>query len=266
MILDSLANTLFENVQHSHGLFSKHFHETYTLGITHSGVFKSMRLKESALSYKHSTRIINPSEVHFGDSNSWKYTNIYPSVSLMAEIYEQIYFERKIPLFQKHIIEDIKLYSLLYSFFYSVFSKEEAISIETKLIEAFSYLIINYATCSKKLDILAHDTKIIQESMEFINDNLQENIMLDDLAQNFDLSKFHYLRVFKNHLGMTPHHYILTQRVNLAKNEILQGKSLSVAALDAGFSDQSHFARNFKKIYGYAPGELLNKSNFILYM
>jgi AraC-like DNA-binding protein len=65
---------------------------------------------------------------------------------------------------------------------------------------------------------------------------------------------------------MTPHHYILTQRVNLAKNEILQGKSLSVAALDAGFSDQSHFARNFKKIYGYAPGELLNKSNFILYM
>lgn len=266
MLLKSLHNTLFENIQNSNGLFSKHFHDTYTIGITHSGVFKSMRLGETALSYQHSTRIINPGEVHFGDSKTWKYTNIYPTNFFMAEVYYQIYYERKVPFFKEHIVDDINLYHFLYRFFYSVFKKEDEMSIEIKLLDAFSYLIMNYSNKTESFDSLCRPKNIIQDSMEYIKENLERNIMLDDLAETFEMSKFHFLRVFKKNLGITPHHYILTQRVTKAKDEILQGNSLNDAALNAGFNDQSHFARNFKKIYGYAPGELLNKSNFILYM
>jgi len=43
MILNSLNNTKFEDIQNSNGLFSKYFHDTYTKGITHGGVFNSMR-------------------------------------------------------------------------------------------------------------------------------------------------------------------------------------------------------------------------------
>ncbi len=266
MILSSLNNTEFEDVENSNGLFSKHFHDTYTIGITHGGVFKSISANQSSLSYQYSTRIINPGDVHGGDSHTWSYTNVYPKIEFMVNIYEQMYHEVKMPIFSKHIIDDLDLYRLLYRFFLSAYRKEEKMFIEINAIEAFSYLIKNYASSKRDFTPLFDDKKVVKGSIEYINDNISENILLDDLAQNFNLSKYHFLRVFKSDIGLTPHNYILTQRVDKAKESILRGKSLLEASAEMGFSDQSHFIRNFKKIYGYSPKELLKKSNFILYM
>lgn len=266
MILNSLNNTKFEYVKNSNGLFSKHFHDTYTIGITHAGVFKSISANQSSFSYKNSTRIINPGDVHEGDSHAWSYTNVYPKIEFMVNIYEQMYHEVKMPIFEKHIIEDLELYRLLYRFFVSAYHKEEQMPIEIYAIEAFSYLIKNFATSKRDFTPLFDDKKVVQGSIEYIHENISANILLDDLAQNFNLSKYHFLRVFKSNMGLTPHNYILAQRVDKARESILKGQSLLEASFDAGFSDQSHFIRNFKKIYGYSPKELLKKSNFILYM
>lgn len=260
-----LDNTIFENVENSNGKFTKHFHETYTIGLTHGGLFKSINLNQTTLAYKYSTRIINPSEVHYGDSNSWKYTNFYPEVSLMAQIYEQMFFDKKIPIFEKHIIEDITLYNLLLNFFVSTYKKEESIVIESNLILALSYLIKNYTYQTKEFNEIFDNKNIIKNSIEYIKDTLDLNISLEELAKNSNLSKYHFLRVFKKNTGLTPHHYILTQKIHKAKTLVLKGQSLSEAGLNVGFNDQSHFIRNFRKIYGYSPKELLKKSNFILY-
>jgi AraC-like DNA-binding protein len=266
MILHSLNNTKFEDIENSNGIFTKHFHDTYTIGITHGGVFQSISASHTSFSYKNSTRVINPGEVHSGDSSAWKYTNVYPKIELIANIYEQMFGEKKIPLFSKHVIEDLMLYQLLYRFFISVYHKEDKMLLEINTIEAFSYLIKNFATSKRDFTPLFDDKKIVKSSIEYIQDNIYTNILLDDLAENYNLSKYHFLRVFKNGIGLTPHSYILTQRVERAKELILNGKCLSEASLEAGFSDQSHFIRNFKKIYGYSPKELHKKSNFILYM
>lgn len=112
-----LCDTIFENITDSNGVFSKHFHDTYTIGLTHDGLFKSIHTNHMALAYKYSTRVINPGEVHCGDSRAWKYTNFYPSVELLSQVYEQMYGLYAMPLFQKHIIEDEVLYGALVSFF-----------------------------------------------------------------------------------------------------------------------------------------------------
>ena len=137
--------------------------------------------------------------------------------------------------------------------------------IETYLINALSYLIKNYTSKTKEVKELFDNKLIIKNSIEYIKDSLDTNISLDDLAANSSLSKYHFLRVFKKNMGLTPHHYIVTQRIHKAKELILEGSSLSQAGLNVGFNDQSHFIRNFRKIYGYSPKELLKKSNFILY-
>lgn len=265
MVLDSLKGTIFENIQSSNSLFVKHFHDTYTIGITHAGSFRSVSSHKAMHSYKYSTRIINPGDIHCGNSNSWKYTNVYPQIKLFVDLYEQMYYERKVPVFKTHVIEDKNLYCKLYTFFESIFQISNKMQIETELIDAFSYLIKNYASCSRGCKISFNDDKIIAHSIEYIHDSLDGQILLDDLARNAQISKYHFLRIFKKHIGMTPHNYILTQRINKAKDAVLHGKSLSDSAYSAGFSDQSHFTRNFKKIYGYLPKELLDKSNFILY-
>jgi len=260
-----LKHTVFENIENSNGKFTKHFHDTYTIGLTNSGRFKSILSNQSCLSYKNSTRIINPGEVHYGDSQSWHYTNFYPKIELLVELYEQMFNEKKIPVFKEHIIEDIQLYCLLCLFFQSAFQEADKMLIETNMINVLSYLIQNYTDHTKEYLDLFNDKEIIKNSIEYINDSLESNISLDELALNSNLSKFHFLRVFKKSVGLTPHHYILTQRIHKAKDLILNGSSLSDAGLDVGFNDQSHFIRNFRKIYAYSPKELLTKSNFVLY-
>ncbi len=265
MNLEILKHTVFENIDNSNGLFTKHFHETYTIGLTHEGLFKSVNSNVSSLSYKSSTRVINPYEIHYGDSKSWKYTNFYPSVELLSKIYEDIFFEKKVPIFQKHIIEDIQLYNLLLKLFQSIYNELDTMQVETDLINALSYLIKEYTHTTKKYDNLFDEKKIVTNSTEYINDSLDSNISLDEIAKQSSLSKYHFLRVFKKNIGLTPHSYIVMQRINKAKELIIHGQSLMDASINVGFSDQSHFIRNFRKMYGYSPKTLLRKEQFVTY-
>ncbi len=259
-----LCDTIFENITDSNGVFSKHFHDTYTIGLTHDGLFKSIHTNHMALAYKYSTRVINPGEVHCGDSRAWKYTNFYPSVELLSQVYEQMYGLYAMPLFQKHIIEDEVLYGALVSFFHAVYAKEDELLIETKLIEVLSYMIQHYATTSKE-HVTCKNHRAISLVKEYIHHHLECDISLEQLSHESALSKYHFLRLFAETMGVTPHQYIIAQRIQKAKQFVLEGEPLSLAGIRAGFSDQSHFIRSFRKIYGYSPKTLLQQSNFILY-
>ena len=265
MNLEALKNTLFENIDYTDNIFTKHFHNTYTIGITNGGMFKSINQNKTYLSYKNSTRVINPQEVHGGISTNWNYTNFYPSVELVSDIYEQIFFEKKIPIFQKHLIDDIYLYKMLYELFINVYYEKDSMKIEIKLIEVLSYLIKNYTGSVRNYDDSFDNKRVIRDTVDYIQDTKALNLSLDELANNVNPSKYHFLRVFKNNLGITPHNYIVAYKIQRAKDLILNGDSLSDVSLEVGFSDQSHFIKNFKKIYGYTPKKLVDNSNIILY-
>ncbi len=256
-----LQNTLFEKLKCSSENFKKHYHDTYTIGLTYRGYLKSYNLHQHFRSCRYTCRVNNPGEIHGGVSKEWSHVNFYPKVELLVNIYEQIFFERRMPLFEKHIISDRVLFDKLNLFFHSVSDKLDSIQIESSLIDALSYLILNYASCTKEYSHMFESKKIIKETLNFIGDNISTNITLDMLAKNSSLSKYHFLRVFKKEFGMTPHSFIVNERINRANILLQNGVSISEASFQVGFSDQSHFTRNFKKYFGYTP----KKSNFILY-
>lgn len=259
-----LNDLIFTNVNSSNKIFTPHFHNTYSIGITHKGLYKSKNRNNTFNFYERSTRINNPNEVHEGTSNSWDNHYIYPSIELLSEIYFQIFNEKKTPIFNQHIIEDEILYKKLYLLFYSYFNKKDTLIIETYLIDTLSYLVKKHSH-THKISEDYNNSAIVTRSLEYINDNLDINIELDELARNVSLSKYHFLRMFKKELLLTPHQYILNKRVEKAKSLIQNGFSISNAAIEVGFNDQSHFNRNFKRYYDYLPSQILNNRNFILY-
>lgn len=83
---------------------------------------------------------------------------------------------------------------------------------------------------------------------------------LKDLASANHLSPWYFLRLFKEKVGMTPHQFCLACQVSLGRRLIRDGASPVEAALSAGFTDQSHFYRHFKRLYGMTPGSFSRQS------
>lgn len=96
-----------------------------------------------------------------------------------------------------------------------------------------------------------------QKSVELLSDRLDEKISLSDLAAEFDLSPFHFARVFKRETGFPPHEYQLQLRVARAQ-ELLRskpGRTIAEIACELGFADESHFRRHFRRIVGTTPSQ-----------
>ncbi|MEM1181414.1 MAG: AraC family transcriptional regulator, partial [Acidobacteriota bacterium] len=82
-----------------------------------------------------------------------------------------------------------------------------------------------------------------------------EDIAVDDLAGEAQLSPSHFSRLFKRSLGQSPHQFLMSYRVEKAGEALLgdPARPIVQVALDAGFSDQAHFSRTFKRLVGLTP-------------
>jgi AraC-like DNA-binding protein len=95
----------------------------------------------------------------------------------------------------------------------------------------------------------------VQRARQFIDANCCEDISIENLAAIAHLSPYHFIRTFHKEMGLPPHRYLKQARAKNARELISSGRSITEAALESGFVDQSHLSRNFKSIFGFTPGQ-----------
>ncbi|HEX8922200.1 MAG TPA: helix-turn-helix transcriptional regulator [Pyrinomonadaceae bacterium] len=100
----------------------------------------------------------------------------------------------------------------------------------------------------------------VQATIELIENNLKRALLIDKLARTAHLSASRLRRVFKSETGLTPAQYLKRLRIRKAK-EYLETTFLSVKEIrrEIGATDESHFIRDFKKVYGMPPTQLRTK-------
>ena len=117
-------------------------------------------------------------------------------------------------------------------------------------------LLRNHTASKPKLPIYEGGLppRQLSQVLDYINAYLDRNIKLADLAQLLDMSPFHFSRLFKQSIGMTPHQYLSQQRVERAKQLLKKTDRLIIdIALDCGFSSHSHLSKQFRQITGMTP-------------
>jgi len=94
----------------------------------------------------------------------------------------------------------------------------------------------------------------LRQTIDYIQDNLGDDIGLTELAGVVQMSPHHFSKLFKQSTGMPPHQYVLMCRVERAK-ELLVDKQLSLAQVSQqlGFYDQSHFTTVFRRATALTP-------------
>jgi AraC family transcriptional regulator len=94
----------------------------------------------------------------------------------------------------------------------------------------------------------------LRRVLDFIGDNLEEELSLGQLAAVVGMSSHYFAELFKKSTGHAPHQYVLLQRIERAKEKLqVPGRSVIEAGLESGFQNPSHFARVFRKLVGVSP-------------
>lgn len=122
------------------------------------------------------------------------------------------------------------------------------------------HLLQNYTT--RKSSIREYEgglpQKKLKQAVDYIQDNLAREISLNELANELGISRYYFCRLFKQSIGLSPHQYVIQQRVERAEQLLLQGEmSIADVAQVCGFAHQSHLTRHFKRLTGVTPKTLL---------
>ena len=107
---------------------------------------------------------------------------------------------------------------------------------------------------AKKLTANLRDRRRAVESALWIDANSHKAITLDDAAEQAGISAFHFLRLFSDVLGVTPHQYLVRSRLRHAARRLADDDSaITDIAYDVGFGDLSNFVRTFHRAAGASP-------------
>ena len=133
----------------------------------------------------------------------------------------------------------------------------------SRYAENESYGNMMFASCFIRLLVYMSENAVdavtpphgtMYKAIEYINDNIRENITVDSICKHVHTSKYHFCRSFKKTTGLTVMNYILNTRITLAKN-LLANESISVGEISGlcGFSNISVFCRAFKENTSMTP-------------
>lgn len=96
---------------------------------------------------------------------------------------------------------------------------------------------------------------LVEEISAYIDRHLGEPIRVDDLAEQAHMSKYYFLRKFKELTGVTAHAFLVNKRLIRACEALERGACVTEAWQQAGFSDYTVFLRNFRETFGIPPGK-----------
>ncbi|AOJ01324.1 MULTISPECIES: AraC family transcriptional regulator [Burkholderia] len=130
----------------------------------------------------------------------------------------------------------------------------DPLSAETAMLDAYSTLIARHAGNRSTPRDVAADHRCVDAMRERLAADLSETVTLSDVARAAGLSPFHAARLFSRATGMPPHAWRNQLRLQRSLAPLRAGASVADVAAACGFTDQSHFTRHFKRMFGVPPG------------
>ena len=239
--------------------YTLHTHDTYAIGVITYGSEVFQRGRRLWTGYPGQIVIVNPGEVHDGyggDERGWMYSVFYPASSLLLHAHDQAEDAHdNVPYFPHGVIQDGYLFDLMLCLHQTLEKSPSRLERDSRFLWTMAQLVSRHAAQPLLEHPLGQEPQPMRRARDYIQHNYAENITLKELAAISGLSPYHFLRVFRRDMGLTPHAYLNHIRVLRARDLLQQSCPIAQAAVNVGFVDQSHLHRHFKRIVGVTPGQ-----------
>ncbi|MBP5859103.1 AraC family transcriptional regulator [Marivibrio halodurans] len=231
--------------------YDPHRHDTYALGITRTGVqsFRYRGAQRNAVA--GDVIILHPDEMHDGHSGSstgFRYHMLYIDPGAISRALGR----DVVPCIRGGISRDRRLAHAVSAVFDELNRPLEPLEAVDRLSDIASAL--NRVADGGERAVGSVDTGAVERAKAAMLDHIETGLPLETLEAVTGQSRFALTRHFRARHGVPPHRWLMARRLERVWSAVLDGASLAEASADAGFADQSHMSRQFRRRFGMSPG------------
>lgn len=235
--------------------FPAHFHDHYVIGLTEAGERRMICRGQTWTLQRGSMVLFCPGELHAcvqANAEPFDYRGMnIPSQVMLKEVREAV-GNTALPEFSQPALEDAEAACCLRLLHQAIMEEDSSFRKEELFLLLISRLLQQYGQPPPRS---VPECRIeVESARAFMEKHFAEHLDLEQLCGLVHLSKSTLLRAFTRAKGITPYHYLVNLRICAAKRLLEQGASLLEAAMQTGFSDQSHFTNCFSRYIGLTPG------------
>ncbi|MFB9951144.1 AraC family transcriptional regulator [Rhizobium puerariae] len=237
---------------HGNG-FSPHRHDTYALGLTLAGV-QTFRYRGSGrASLPGNVIVLHPDELHDGAAGTdegLRYRMLYLQPERLVEAAGGA---GDLPFVTDPVVSDAEFRQCLAEALDDLEEIPQDLLLDD-LIARLAASLRRHADGRSR----SPSTSVARDAMlrcrDYLRDNCDRAVSSGELEAVSGLDRYTTARQFRTFLGTSPHRYLVMRRLDRAKVLLSEGGGLADTAAHAGFADQAHFTRHFKKTFGMTPG------------
>ncbi|WP_397453837.1 AraC family transcriptional regulator [Pseudomonas sp. NA-150] len=238
--------------------YGPHAHETFSIGAVTGG--RSTYLNKHARERIGAGVVVlmNPEDVHACnpvDDQPWSYRMLYVDVPWLTRLQHELGFSQNqdFRAFAPIMSADPVLFSGLNRLYATLTDPDaETLHQHSSVIEFFT---LAQQTLNPSPRLTKESNLKLERAADFISEHCTQALSLDDICSAADLSASYLIRAFKQRFGMTPHAYLINRRLQFGRAQLKRGHRIADVALEAGFADQAHFQRAFKRFHAATPGQ-----------
>ncbi|MFI0471846.1 helix-turn-helix domain-containing protein [Halomonas sp. HMF6819] len=240
--------------------YDRHAHEEYAFGVTLAGRQDFFSGGQFHQSPPGNVIVFNPEEVHDGQpggKDTLDYLMLYVHPEQVAPLYAEVLGHESKAGFRSPntLIQDARLKGDILELARLVTQGAGSCIDQESALYRVVERTVQLGGTSNTVPRPTRPETLLHRAKAYIHAHLERDMSLDEISQAAHLSKYHFLRLFRQHYGITPHQYVINCRINAARTALDTGAATNEVAQRFGFADTSHFNRRFKRIYGMTPSQ-----------
>ena len=231
--------------------FPRHSHDGFGVGVMAAGAQRSWSGIGWVEAEAGDVITVNPGEMHdgapIGGARGWRMLYLDPAL-VARELVDEGEGQPEIvrPALRDPVL--VGLFACLFA--RATAAVPEPLALEEDLLRTLARLLRRHGTRTRPVSRAAPSVALARQRLD---EAPEAPATLAELAALSGVSRFQLLRGFARETGTTPHAYLLQRRVRLARQLLIAGHAPAEAAQDAGFADQSHMTRAFRRQFGVTP-------------
>nr|WP_205190929.1 MULTISPECIES: AraC family transcriptional regulator [unclassified Burkholderia] len=246
--------------------YAKHTHDTFSVGAIVGGTSTYVNGATNEHVGRGVLVVIDPEQVHacnpYG-ADAWAYRMVYVDVSWLARLQHSLGRDPNSDFhgFSQKLTERRDLFAQFGGFYRTLVAPGvDPLGKESAAVGFFTAL---HGALDRELPgpRAGDDNARLARAADYIAAHCREGVTLDAICAAADLSPSYLIRAFNARYGMTPHAFLIDRRVQYGRTELRRGRPIADVALDAGFADQAHFQRAFRRIAAATPGQYRSATN-----